>query len=289
MSLIVRRLAPAKVNLFLHLTGRRADGYHLLQSLVGFCHHGDMLELRPAEHDHLIVTGPFAHAVPFDENSLMLALQWWRHVYGIMNPVEIRLHKYLPAGAGLGGGTSDAAALLHLLCENFSMARPKSKDLIALGADVPVCFYGAPALMQGVGEQIHAWRQPFTSIPVLLVNPGMSVATSQVFQGFHAAALPYRSMMHGLPTHHDGADLFRWLHEETTNMLQATAEVICPMISEILDGLAAQQGCGLARMSGSGATCFGLFDTVENGEAAATRLQQMFPGCWVQATKLQMA
>ncbi|WP_323765662.1 4-(cytidine 5'-diphospho)-2-C-methyl-D-erythritol kinase [Marinovum sp.] len=261
--------APAKINLTLHVTGQRADGYHLLESLVVFADVGDVVRVTPADEMSLCVTGPMASGVPEDARNFC-----WRAAQAFGAPVAITLDKRLPAAAGIGGGSSDAAAVLRAMAAAFD--RPFDGDALALGADVPVCLLARAARMSGIGEAV----EPLT-LPVLhavLVNPRVEVPTPVVFRGLASKQNP---PMAALPA---GGELVRWLGDQR-NDLEAPALAAAPVIGTVLAALT-RAGAGLARMSGSGATCFGLFADRTAAEAAAHRLQQAQPDWWVTAARL---
>jgi 4-diphosphocytidyl-2-C-methyl-D-erythritol kinase len=263
-----KAFAPAKVNLALHVTGRRADGYHLLDSLVVFAGVGDDLSAVAADSLSLIVEGPRAAGVPVDGRNLVLRAASLLGGGG----AAIRLVKRLPHAAGIGGGSSDAAAALRMLSDLWGV--PVPDDVTALGADVPVCLRApAPQRMMGVGEVV-------TAVPALpaawlvLVNPGVEVPTPAVFKALTTRDNP---PMPDLPAGMDYDAFVAWLRG-TRNDLQAAAEGIAPVVT---DALAALQDAGadFAVMSGSGATCVG----VVHDDAAAARVAQAVarPGWWV--------
>ncbi len=265
----IGEFAPAKVNLALHVTGRRADGYHLLDSLVVFAGVGDRVTVAPGPLS-LTVTGPRANDVPQGEGNLVL-----RAARLLGAEAAITLEKRLPAAAGIGGGSSDAAATLRALARMTGRDAPGAG--LSLGADVPVCLGGRPARMQGIGEKV----EPLSGLPnfwLVLANPGVDVPTAAVF-----AALARRdnAPLPPLPRLADAAALGHWLAAETRNDLEEPARACAPVIADVIDMLAAQPGCRLARMSGSGATCFGLFDGEAAAEAAAQAVQR--PGWWIAA------
>jgi 4-diphosphocytidyl-2-C-methyl-D-erythritol kinase len=267
--------APAKVNLYLHVTGRRADGYHLLDSLAVFGPAADRLTAAPAEELSLTLAGPFGESLAAEADNLVLrAARALAAEAGIRAGAALHLEKHLPVASGIGGGSADAAAALRLLnrlwgcgLDGAALARLAAP----LGADIPVCVASRPARMQGIGEVIS----PGPAMPecgLLLVNPRVPVATPAVFRarqgGFSAAA--------ALPaTWSDAAamagDLARF-----GNDLEAPALALCPVIGEVLAALRAAPGCRLARMSGSGATCFGIFATAAEATAAAHGM----PAAW---------
>lgn len=270
---MIRETAPAKINLALHVTGRRSDGYHLLDSLVAFTALGDEISLTPGPAA-LTVTGPFARDLdPGPDNLCLKALR----LAGA--EARITLDKRMPVAAGIGGGSADAAAVLRALMrmDIAPIERPER-----LGADVPVCLASRPTRMQGTGEVlIPAPMLP--EVALVLANPGQQIATPAVF-----AALSRRDNP-GLPplpgAFPDAAALIDWL-EGCRNDLEEPAIRLAPAIADTLAALRAS-GAGLARMSGSGATCFGLFQTAAAAAQAAAQLRAAQPGWWVAATNLR--
>ncbi len=278
--------APAKINLHLHVTGRRSDGYHLLDSLVIFAGIGDRLSYRPATELSLDTEGPFAAVLAratSEAGADNLVLRGARALaarHSVRSGAYLVLQKNLPVGSGIGGGSADAAACLRLLARNWQLPRAvPSEWLVSLGADVPVCFAGMPMVMQGIGERLS----PAPVLPrifLVLANPGVAVATASVFRArpegtFRpAATLP--------AAWHSAATMARDLRL-LANDLEAPAIAIQPVIGELLKALATRPGCLLARMSGSGATCFGLFPSGELADAAARSLAGSFPWVWAGA------
>lgn len=265
--------APAKINLALHVTGRRDDGYHTLDSLVVFADAADVLRVRPAAAPSLRVTGPMAAGVPTDASNLVL-----RAAAAMGVSAEIELEKHLPAAGGIGGGSSDAAATLRALAAMTGRAPPA--DLAALGADVPVCMAPGPARMRGIGEIVA----PVATLPPLdavLVNPGVAVPTPRVFSGLARRENP--PLPDPLPAFDGAAALIDWLAVQR-NDLEPPARALAPEIDAALAALARAPGCRLARMSGSGATCFGLFVDAAAAARAAGSLAR--PGWWVRAVRL---
>ena len=271
--------APAKINLHLHVTGRRADGYHLLDSLVVFAGAGDVLRAGPAEDLSLALEGPFAEGLRAEPDNLVLrAARALAAAAGIAPRARLVLEKRLPVASGIGGGSADAAAALRLLARLWGLALPAAEMArlaAGLGADVPVCLAGQPTRMQGIGEiLLPAPRLPAEPVGLVLVNPGVALPTPPVFRArtgpfSPAAALPAawadaRAM---------AADL-----AALGNGLEAAAISLCPAIAEVLTALRGLEGCLLARMSGSGATCFALFPDPVAAEAAASRVARA--GWW---------
>ncbi|MDJ0826361.1 MAG: 4-(cytidine 5'-diphospho)-2-C-methyl-D-erythritol kinase [Rhodobacter sp.] len=271
----VAAFAPAKINLTLHVTGRRDDGYHLLDSLVVFADVGDRVLVRPASDTSLTVTGPRAAGVPADASNLVLRAADWLGT----PPAAITLDKHLPAAAGLGGGSSDAAATLRALAACFGRDLLDPAATAALGADVPVCLRARPCRMTGIGERL-ADVPDLPPLHFTLVNPGVAVSTAEVFTKL--ASAQNRPMPTDLPNWPTTEDLAAWLPHQT-NDLEHPARQIAPAIGVALARLDRTEGCLLARMSGSGATCFGLYATRTEAEAAATVLSTLHPDWWIAA------
>lgn len=271
-------LAPAKINLTLHVTGQRADGYHLLDSLVVFTEVGDHVSARKLQGLSLSITGREGAGLGTGADNLVLRAA---RLMGASD-LALTLDKILPLSSGIGGGSSDAAAALRLIARMEGAGLPEMRAVLGLGADVPVCLDPRPCRMQGIGEAIT----PLSSLPpfwMVLVNPRVEVPTRQVFR-----ALTQRDnapMQAALPQWHDAEALFEFLAKQR-NDLQAPACQIAPQIGEVLRALGAAQGCALARMSGSGATCFGLFAARAEAQRAAQVLQAAHPDWWVVATGL---
>lgn len=281
--------APAKINLALHVVGRRADGYHLLESLVAFADCGDRLAFARSEADRLVIDGPFAGALGADDgaqsNLVMRALSALRAALPATHraatfPVTIRLTKRLPVASGIGGGSADAAAALRGLMRLWAIPE-HAVDLAAtglsLGADVPMCLAGQPLAARGIGERIE--RLPaFPALPIVLANPGVAVATLSVF-----AALAHRQNPPlVLPEAFDDATALVSALAGMRNDLETPARTIAPEIGAALAALA-ETGAALVRMSGSGATCFGLYRSAAEAERAGARLRSAHPGWFVAA------
>lgn len=275
--MVFAEAAPAKVNLYLHVVGRRADGYHLLDSLAVFPAVGDTVRAEPSDALSLALEGPFGGALHAEPDNLVLrAARGLADLTCVPAAARLTLVKTLPVASGIGGGSADAAAALRLLARLWETA-PDETALrtlaLWLGADVPVCLAARPARMGGVGEVLS----PAPGLPgfgMALVNPGVAVSTPEVFRaragGFSApAALP--------PAWADVAGMARDL-SSLRNDLEPPAVRLQPVIGEALSALRATPGCLLARMSGSGATCFGVFADAAAAAAAAERVRR--PGWW---------
>lgn len=276
----ITRLAPAKLNLALHVTDRRANGYHDLDSLVVFADFGDQLAFEGADGLTLQVDGPLADGVPMDDRNLVLRAA---ALFGPAKGAAISLTKHLPHAAGIGGGSSDAAAALTGLAELWGSELPQDEAILSLGADLPVCMAARPARMRGIGEDLaEVPRLPQMS--VVMVNPGVRVPTGQVFGALSELQNPPMSP----PVWQDFGSFIHWLAQQR-NDLEAPARGIAPEISDVIDALEAEPDCALARMSGSGATCFGVFEQPASAAQAAARLSADHPNWWVQAAGLLAA
>jgi 4-diphosphocytidyl-2-C-methyl-D-erythritol kinase len=281
----VEELAPAKINLDLYVTGRRADGYHELDSLTAFTAFGDRLALQEHDRLELELRGPFAGPLAAEPDNLVLrAARGLAAFAGRKAAVRITLDKRIPVAAGLGGGSADAAAALRGLNRlwRLRMAPAELAGIAAeLGADVPVCLAGRTARMRGKGEQIEFW-DGLPPLAVLLVNPNLPLATAAVFGALEAIpSAGERSW----PPPYDLQAFLAWLRVGA-NHLEAPAVRLLPQIQAVLALLAAQNGCALARMSGSGATCFGLFATPAARDLAAAAIGQARPGWWLAASTI---
>lgn len=280
--------APAKINLALHVTRRREDGYHDLESLVVFADLADEVEAVPAASDSLIIVGPFAEGLSAGETNLVsraVAAFRQRWPDAVKTPLAMRLTKNLPVAAGIGGGSADAAAALRIMLALSAKAIPLAdvQDMAAsLGADVPACLVSMPLVARGVGELL-APLPDFPALHVVLVNPMVPLATADVFRRLRAHDnYPLPALPSPLTR---PAQLGIWL-AETRNDLQPPAVKLVPIIGEIIAHLAETQGCILARMSGSGATVFGLFGSSGQAHQAAQVMRAANPDHWVAAAPL---
>jgi 4-diphosphocytidyl-2-C-methyl-D-erythritol kinase len=287
----VEVFAPAKINLALHVTGLREDGYHLLDTLVAFADIGDRITIdTSAFPTSLEVTGPEAVTELASDRNIVLQVAERFTRTGLS--LSMQLEKNLPLASGMGGGSADAAAtyrgLLRLWAAVDAQDTPRdptaedARALLAIGADVPMCVTSEPARVRGIGEQI----EPVSDLhpyPIVLVNPRVKVSTPSVFNGLACKNNP------GLdpwPANFEDRDaVLDWLAAQR-NDLEAPAIANCPAIADALSALVQTRNCRLARMSGSGATCFGLFDRVHKAEAAAGAIRAAYPQWWVQSGRL---
>jgi 4-diphosphocytidyl-2-C-methyl-D-erythritol kinase len=282
----VREFAPAKINLFLHAGDKRPDGFHDLESLVVFADAGDVLEFAPADELSLSLAGPFASDLQAESGNLVL-----RAARALAAPAKssagatITLTKNLPVASGIGGGSADAAATLRGLAKLWKL-NILAIDLRAiaeeLGSDVPVCIECRSAWMEGRGERVTP-AQHVPGMAMVLVNPGAAVPTAEVFRALKSrrgtGTVDHKARM-AKPD-----ELIGFL-KTSGNDLEAPARALAPVIGEVLNELSRMPGIELWRMSGSGATCFGLFEEQGAAQMAAIALSHSHPKWWVQATRI---
>lgn len=281
----VRAAAPAKLNLYLHVLGRRADGYHLLDSLVAFAALGDTVSVRPAGRLTVSVSGPFGAALADEPDNLVLrAARRLAEAKAVPAGGAIELVKRLPVSAGLGGGSSDAAAVLRAFDRLWGLGMEGAElNQLArdLGADVPVCIAGRASFVSGIGAAV----EPAPALPqaaLVLANPGVPLATKEVYAAHRGAGSePARFREAPRDTAHLAA-----LLAARRNDLTEPAQALVPAIGTVLEALAGKPGCLLARMSGSGPTCFGLFADAAAAERAAKALAADHPDWWLKPTAL---
>ncbi|BCH34200.1 4-diphosphocytidyl-2-C-methyl-D-erythritol kinase [Mesorhizobium sp. L-8-10] len=280
--LSIARHAPAKINLALHVTGRQADGFHLLESLVVFTRYGDSITVAASRDDSFSVSGPFADAVPDDGGNLVLKARD-RLRDGTLppcGPVAITLEKNLPAASGIGGGSSDAAATLASLARLWGIGDDgMAAAARGLGADVPMCLAARPLMARGIGQDIRE-VEAFPALWMVLVNPGVPVSTPHVFRALSCRDNP---PLMPLPRRPDLDSVLSWL-AVTRNDLETPAMTIAPPVATALSVLS-RNGAAFARMSGSGATCFGIFATETAAARAAMAIAAAEPSWFVVSTR----
>lgn len=277
--------APAKINLALHVTGQRADGYHLLETLVTFTEAGDKIRIRNADADSFSISGPFGdllRAGDGGDNLVTSARDLLRDALASTGqpapPVAIHLEKNLPVASGIGGGSADAAATLRGLLRHWRAGI--APDMLAsmaltLGADVPMCLESRSLIARGIGEDIEPLTE-LPELPLVLANPLKAVSTPEIFRRLQNKTNP------PLPA----SATIGWMDflAQSRNDLQLPAQALLPEIGEII-GLLSQEGAALVRMSGSGATCFGIFHSFDAAQNAETSLRKKRPGWYFQATR----
>lgn len=266
----ISETAAAKINLSLHVIGQRKDGYHLLDSIVGFADFGDNLTFEKADKTSLTITGPFAQSVPSDRSNLVLQAA---EMMGCS--VKITLEKRLPPASGIGGGSADAAATLRGMSRLFEVAIPPIDDLVALGADVPVCMSPIFQRMQGIGEVLSPIDMP--PLPAVLVNPLKQVSTAKIFQALPSKSNPQIDI-------NQKVAVWEWLRTQR-NDLEPVAAAIEPRVKACLEHLS-ETDAEIVRMSGSGATCFALYKDQDKARQATVRISKAQPFWWIQTVTL---
>jgi 4-diphosphocytidyl-2-C-methyl-D-erythritol kinase len=285
---VIRRLAAAKVNLTLHITGKRDDGYHLLDSLFVFVDVGDDIEVSPADKLSLVMDGPFGPELSRDADAQdNLVIRAAQLLYARRDQADeaaikgacIRLIKNLPIAAGVGGGSADAAATLDAVSELWGLSLHRQSLMaigLELGADVPACIAATPVQVSGIGEVIVP-APPLPVFHLVLVNPGIPLSTAQVFAGLTPEMFSAADPLKG-PVGDVGKLVVEL--EQRHNDLEAPAIKQVPQIAQVLDVLRSTTGCQFARMSGSGATCFGLFEDPNLAAEAAKEIRRSYPNWW---------
>ncbi|MDB5678909.1 4-(cytidine 5'-diphospho)-2-C-methyl-D-erythritol kinase [Sphingomonas bacterium] len=269
---MITELAPAKINLALHVRARRPDGYHEIETLFAFCRDGDRLEIEETRADELRIVGPFAEGLSITDNLVLAALAAMRdQPFGDIPPLAITLTKYLPVAAGIGGGSADAAAMIRLLDRQYGHNGDNKELVLAtahLGADVGACIVGHTRIGIGVGTDLHVASDDLAGCPVLLVNPRVPLSTGAVFNawdGVDRDPLPQGTA--------------REIALAGRNDLEEPAIRLCPQIAEVLAALQ-RTDAWLVRMSGSGATCFALFDAEAARSVAYAAITAAQPDWW---------
>ena len=292
-SQALRILAPAKINLYLHITGRLDNGYHTLDSLIGFADIGDNIKIERADDFAFVIDGPFSgqfdaktrDASPHSSNLSVQAV--WALSRAAQKPphVKVTLTKNLPLAAGIGGGSADAAAVIWGLCElwDISKTAPYLAELmLSLGADVPVCLQARPAQVGGIGEIINP-IPAMQEVPLILANPGVPCPTGPVFAHYNET---FRAPLAILPKYFENTEsLLKFLHAQHNDLSNAAASRV-PEITTVINAMGAQDGVMLVRMSGSGATCFALCETNDAAQNAARALRHEHPDWWIHTGHL---
>lgn len=283
-------VAPAKINLFLHIIGRRSDNYHLLESIFAFTEFGDRLSFAPSDNITLKISGPFAGPLnnPLNKDNLIIrAANLLQKKAVISRGAHIELSKQIPISAGIGGGSADAAATLQGLNKlwELNLTLDELAELaILLGADVPACLYHQPVFVQGIGELITPLQSSLPYQWVVLVNPMMPLSTPAVFKQYYQVGCSFSHQLNNVQSA-DSSKLLDLLNN-TTNDLEHSALSLLPMIQTILDNLKNQEGVLLTRMSGSGPTCFAFFASEISAKKATQALKDIFPSFWFTVTRL---
>lgn len=280
--------APAKINLYLHICGKTSAGYHELDSLVAFTNFGDRINILPSNLMNFRVTGDYANqfdekAKDISENSSNLIIRAIHAMAALTSQrlnFDITLEKNLPFSSGIGGSSSDAAAILRYICAKLDYDFTKDEFhslLLNLGADLPVCFNAKTSIMRGIGEKLIPY-DGLPQTPVLLINPNIACHTQTVFKNFNGKFRPELILPDKFNSPKALADFLR---EYSCNDLLPAAKIVVPEIKSILNNLSSDSNCLYAGLSGSGATCFGLYETPELARQAARHFMKLMPDYWV--------
>jgi len=279
-------LAPIKLNLYLHITARRESGYHEVDTLIAFTDYGDAVRVEPADTLEMAVDGPFAGDLPEvpTDNLVLRALERMRKEFGVTAGARITLVKNIPVAAGVGGGSSDAATAMLAAAKLWGLPQSAVPTMMKIGAkvgaDIPACMYRKPCYATGFGQVLED-APPVAEMGVLLVNPGIKVSTPAVFERRRGGFSPF--MADPKASIRRGGSLVSFLRQRENDLTDAAIS-LCPPIQDILWAFDDIKTCRLARMSGSGATCFGLFDTFEAAEEARGNFAN--PNWWARAANL---
>lgn len=268
--------APAKINLYLHVTGKRNDGYHLLDSVVCFTTFGDKISLNPSKPLSLNISGPYAAPLRLEDMNQNIIIRTIKSLAAFAKKEaigEIHLHKNIPVAAGLGGGSSNAAAVIKLYEKLWNIKAP-NELLLELGADVPVCYHAQTCHMEGIGEEISPCPSYFKDHHMIILNAGATLSTKDVFQNFQDKFFDTESEL-SLP-----------FVKNAKNSLQNTAQKLCPVIKEHITALQEQEGCLFARMAGSGASVFGIFEDSALCQKAHETIKEKHPDWWNCKTQI---
>lgn len=278
-------LSPIKLNLFLEVINKTSDGYHQLESLMIFCKFGDFIKIKKSNKFLFSIEGPFSENLSTRQNIIIDTVSLLENFFGMKFNIEIVLKKNLPISSGMGGGSSNAATVFHCL-KNLYNLKIKKKDLdellFSLGADVPFCYYRKSAMVKGKGEKIFFLNKKIRELPVVLVNPLIEISTKKIFENLnlnksYKDKFDYNDI--------DKANFFNYL-EEKKNDLQPFAEKICPKIREISDFLKVKTNAKFSRMTGSGATCFSIYENKDDAIKAERILRSEFKKIWIKRTEL---
>ena len=278
-------ISPLKLNLYLHLINKTCDGYHNLESLMTFCDYGDFISIKKEKDFSFTIDGPFAKNLSKTENIILDAVKLLEEYAKFKINVHIKLTKNIPIASGMGGGSSNAATVIRCLKDLFKISIEKNtldSLLFSLGADVPFCFFRKTAIVKGKGENIEFLSSKIPELPVLLINPLIEISTKKIFEGVRL------SNQNRVDNDIDffNSDLFFEGLNDRKNDLECVAERICPTIKEITSLLKTETNSKLVRMTGSGATCFGIFNNLSDLNKADILINSVFKEIWTKKTKI---
>tara|TARA_B100000963_G_C22498180_1_gene612493 strand:+ start:112 stop:981 length:870 start_codon:yes stop_codon:yes gene_type:complete len=278
----VSKLSPAKINLYLEIINRRNDGFHNIESLMTFCNYGDIITVKRSNKFIFKIKGPFSSSLKMRENLIEKTIRELEKIYQRKFLVSIDLKKNLPISSGMGGGSSNAATVIKCIKEIFQLDEPEyfKRFLLSLGADVPFCYYGQTALVSGIGENLD-FVENMREFYILLINPKIEISTKEIFSGLKVNSknkntFPVTNLMLS-----SIGDIMRRNNDLENYIVKINNEIL-----EILNNLKSYKGCLLSRMTGSGATCFGLFDSINDLDCALVKARRKFKNYWIKSTKL---
>ncbi len=285
MSGLKKYISPLKLNLFLHLINKNTDGYHNLESLMTFCEYGDFISVKKEKDFSFTIDGPFAKHLSKTDNIILDAVEVLEEYANLKINVHIKLTKNIPIASGMGGGSSNAATVIHCLKDLFKISIKKNTIdslLFSLGADVPFCFFRRTAIVKGKGEKVEFLSSQIPELPILLINPLIEVSTKKIFEGVKLSNRYTRDN----DMDFSNSDLFFEKLNKKNNDLECVAEKICPIIKKITSFLKTETNSKLVRMTGSGATCFGVFNDSSDLDKADILINNVFKGIWTKKTKI---
>ena len=278
-------VSPIKLNLFLEVINKSKDGYHNLESLMTFCKFGDQIKIKKSTKFKFSIDGPFSKNLSTKSNIILNTIVLLEKYLNLKFNVEIILTKNLPISSGMGGGSSNAATIIHCLKNlyNFKI-RKKELDflLFTLGADVPFCYYRKSAIVRGKGEKISFIKKKLFELPVVLINPLIEISTKQIFENLFLNSKKKEKFEN---EDINSEDLFLYLAKRR-NDLQNSAEKICPKIKEVNNFLNLNTKATFARMTGSGATCFGIYTNMDDAISAENLLKKKYKKMWIKRTQI---
>ena len=278
-------VSPIKLNLFLEVINKSKDGYHNLESLMTFCKFGDQIKIKKSTKFKFSIDGPFSKNLSTKSNIILNTIVLLEKYLNLKFNVEIILTKNLPISSGMGGGSSNAATIIHCLKNlyNFKI-RKKELDflLFTLGADVPFCYYRKSAIVRGKGEKISFIKKKLFELPVVLINPLIEISTKQIFENLFLNSKKKEKFEN---EDINSEDLFLYLAKRR-NDLQNSAEKICPKIKEVNNFLNLNTKATFARMTGSGATCFGIYKNMDDAISAENLLKKKYKKMWIKRTQI---
>lgn len=281
----VKKISPAKINLYLEIINKRSDGYHNLESLMSFCDFGDVISVKKSNVFQLDIVGQFSKNLISKDNIIVETIEKLQDFFDREFKVYVKLTKNLPISSGMAGGSSNAATLIRAIIDLYKLKIEKERInelLISIGSDVPFCFFGKTALVQGKGEKVNFFSKGIPEFFVLLANPRQQISTKKIFERLEIKSV--KRKMNSLDYSSD--ENFVQHIKNRKNDLEIPAIKQCKKISYLLDFFNSHTDCLFSRMTGSGATCFAVFQTNKKLINAEKILREKFKNYWIQKTKI---